>query len=415
MKLKWPIKSEFGKNVVKLVSGTAIAHVATFIATPFLTRLFSMQSLGDLQVFISTVMTFGVVASLKYEMAIVLPMEDEEGEKIAVLSLLALLLFTLIFTTILALAGDSILRYFNADSLQPYLYFIALGVFLFGLWQALQYILVRGKLFGVLARNKVAQIVATNILAVGLGLFWQHTVVLLVAQVAGYGIAAMIILRHSSIRFRFATKELLHLAWRYKKFPTVNTAMVFLNTLSLQLPVFMLSRYFGTEVVALYSMASRIVNIPLFMVGRSVQQVYFQSASEAMHKGREALLAVYKSTVKKLALFAMAPLGALLLFGPHIARIYFGPAYMEAGVYMQIVTFWMFFQFINSPISATFTIIDKQQVGFYLILLSLVLRLGAMMLFSDTARMMLLALSISAGMFYLSYNIAIYYFIKKLE
>ena len=81
MKIKWPIKSEFGQNVVKLVSGTAIAHIATFIATPFLTRLFSMQSLGDLQVFISTVMTFGVVASLKYEMAIVLPKEDEEGEK----------------------------------------------------------------------------------------------------------------------------------------------------------------------------------------------------------------------------------------------------------------------------------------------------------------------------------------------
>ena len=114
-------------------------------------------------------------------------------------------------------------------------------------------------------------------------------------------------------------------------------------------------------------------------------------------------------------MFAVVPLAALLLFGPQIAKLYFGPAYKEAGVYMQIVTFWMFFQFINSPISATFTIIDKQQIGFYLILLSLFLRLGAMMVFSDSARIMLSALSISAGMFYLTYNVAIYYFIKKIE
>jgi lipopolysaccharide exporter len=415
IKFKWPITSEFGANVVTLVSGTALAHLATFIATPFLTRMFSMQSLGDLQIFISTVMTFGVVASLKFEMAIVLPKQDDEADKIAVLSLVSLVLFSSSFTAVLVFAGDAILHFFKAESLHPYLYFIALGVFLFGLWQALQYILVRRKKFGVLARNKIAQVVVTNILAVGLGLFWQKTIVLLIAQLLGYGVAAVLILRHWPPRTCTGLKELARLAWRYKKFPTVNTAMVFLNTLSLQLPVFVLSRYFGTEVVALYSMANRIVNIPLFMVGRSVQQVYFQSASEAMHKGRDALLVVYKSTVKKLALFAIAPLGILLVFGPQIAKIYFGAAYAEAGVYMQIVTFWMFFQFINSPISATFTIIDKQQIGFYLVLLSLILRLAAMMVFSHSAREMLIALSIAAGLFYFAYNISIYYFIKRLK
>ena len=411
MKLKWPVTSEFGTNVVKLVSGTAFAHLATFIATPFLTRLFSMQSLGDLQIFISTVMTFGVVASLKFEMAIVLPKDDDEGEKIAVLSLASLLLFSLIFTLILALFGEKILEYFKADLLQPYLYFIALGVFLFGLWQALQYILVRGKKFGVLARNKVAQVAVTNILAVGLGLFWQQTIVLLIAQLIGYGVAALLILRLAPLR-KVGFRELANLAWKYKKFPTVNTAMVFLNTLSLQLPVFMLSKYFGTEIVALYSMANRIINIPLFMVGRSVQQVYFQKASESVHSGDDALLNAYMSTVKKLALFAIVPLGIFLIFGPQIAKIYFGAAYAEAGVFMQIVTFWMFFQFITSPVSQTFTIINRQEIAFYLIVGSLIARIAAMSFFSSSPRAMLVALSIVAGLFYLFYNFYIYLLIK---
>ena len=412
MKIKWPITSEFGINVVKLVSGTAIAHITTFIATPFLTRIFSMQSLGDLQVFVSTVMTFGVVASLKYEMAIVLPQEDDEGEKIALLSLFSLLFFSLCFTVLLALAGNSILGFFRASSLQPYLYFIALGVFLFGLWQALQYILVRKKEFGVLARNKVAQVVVTNILAVGLGIFWQKTIILLIAQLCGYGAAAFMILRLAPLHTRIDLKELAHLAWQYKKFPTVNTAMVFLNTLSLQLPVFMLSRYFGTEIVALYSMANRIVNIPLFMIGRSVQQVYFQSASEAFHRGGSALLNVYKSTVKKLAIFAIVPLILLLALGPQIAHVYFGAAYRQAGVFMQIITFWMFFQFITSPVSATFTVINRQEVAFYLIVASLILRFSAMALFSSSPKVMLFALSLSAGLFYIFYNLYIYLLIR---
>ncbi len=413
--LKLPIKSDFTKNVLKLMSGTVLAHVTTFVATPFLTRLFSMQSLGDLQVFVSTVMTFGVVASFKYEMAIVLPREDSEGEKIVILSLTALLLFSLLFTALLALAGDAILHFLKADTLQPYLYFIALGVFLFGLWQAMQYILVRRKHFGVLAGNKVVQLVATNVLAVGLGLFWQKTIVLLAAQLIGYGVASLFILRVANFGRHIEAREIARLAWKYKKFPFVNTGMVFLNTLSLQLPVFMLSRYFGTEIVALYSMANRIVNVPLFLVGRSVQQVYFQSASEAMHRGRQALLDVYKSTVKRLALFAVAPLGVLLVFGPQIAKVYFGPNYTEAGVYMQIVTFWMFFQFINSPISSTFTIMNKQEVGFVLIVSSLFLRFFAMALFSGSARQMLIALSVAAGLFYLAYNISIYFFIKRIK
>ncbi|MDZ7724806.1 MAG: oligosaccharide flippase family protein [candidate division KSB1 bacterium] len=414
--LKIPvIKSDFTRNVVKLFSGTAFAHVATFIATPILTRLFTKENLGDWQIFISTITTFGVIASLKYEMAIVLPKEDREGNDLALLSLLALLLFSVLFSMVLLFLGPDLLHWMNADSLQPFLHYIALGVFLFGLWQAVQYILVRRKRFGVLALNKVVQVASTQVLAVLFGVFWTSSQALLIAQVLGYLLASVIILRMHLVVYKTRLADLWRLAKQYRKFPTINTSMVFLNTLSLQLPVFMLSRFFGPEIVALYSMADRIVNIPLFMVGRSVQQVYFASASEAMHNSKEALIGVYKSTVQKLALFAVIPLLFILLLGPQFASLYFGSDFAEAGVYMQIITFWMFFRFINSPISSTFSIINRQEVGFYLIAASLILRLLAMFIFNQTPRSMLLALSITAGLFYLFYNISIYYFIKHAE
>ena len=409
------IKSDFTRNVIKLFSGTAFAHVATFVATPILTRMFTKESLGDWQIFISTIKTFGVVASLKYEMAIVLPKDDREGNDLALLSLLSLFLFSILFSIILFLSGPFVLKWMNAESLQPFLHYIALGVFLFGLWQAVQYILVRRKKFGTLAVNKVVQVASTQVLAVLFGVFWTSSQVLLIAQLLGYLLASIIVLRMHLLIYKTRLTDLWQLARTYKKFPTINTLMVFLNTLSLQLPVFMLSRFFGPEFVALYSMADRIVNIPLFMVGRSVQQVYFASASEAIHQGREALIGVYKNTVQKLAFFAVISLLFVILFGSRFSLLYFGTDFTEAGVYMQIITFWMFFRFINSPISSTFSIINRQEIGFYLILASLVLRITVMYLFNATPRSMLLALSITAGIFYLFYNIAIYYFIKYAD
>ncbi len=413
--LKLPrITSDFTKNVIKLMSGTALAHVATLVATPLLTRLFTKESLGELQLFISTITTFGVVSSLKYELAIVIPKDDDEGNAIAVLSLLSLLLFSLLFTLMLALVGEPFLRLFDAEALQPYLYFLALGVFLFGLMQSLQYVLVRHKRFGALATNKIVQVASTQILAVTLGFFSNAVEILLYTQVLGYLLAAMMILKMNVVLFRVPWSRLWHLARANKKFPTINTSMVFLNTLSLQLPVFMLSRYFSTEIVALYSMANRLINIPLFMVGRSVQQVYFQSASEAFHISKNRLLFVYKKTIARLAVIAIIPLVIVLLAGPWIASLYLGPAYREAGVYMQIITFWMFFQFINSPISQTFSIINRQEIGFYLIAISLVIRFLAMYIFKTSARQMLWALSIVAGLFYLAFNFIVYLAIKRI-
>lgn len=409
------IQSDFMRNVFKLFSGTALGHVATFIATPILTRLFLKESLGDWQIFISTITTFGVVASLKYEISIVLPKDDRQANDLALLSLLALFLFSIVFSIILVLFGSQILNWMNAESLHPYLHYLALGVFLFGLWQAVQYVLVRSKKFGVLAANKVLQVALTQILAVLFGVFWTSSQALLIAQILGYLFASVIILRMHLIMFHTNFATLWRLAREYKKFPTVNTSMVFLNTLSLQLPVFMLSRYFGPEIVALYSMADRMINIPLFMIGRSVQQVYFQSASEAMHESKEKLLDVYKSTIQKLALFVLLPLLVILFLGPQLASLYFGSDYTETGVYMQIMAFMMFFRFVSSPISSTFSIINRQEVGFVLIAVSLILRFVVMMLFHDSPRILILGYSMTAGLFYLFFTIAIYYFIKHMD
>ncbi|MDZ7369877.1 MAG: oligosaccharide flippase family protein [candidate division KSB1 bacterium] len=407
------IKSEFGKNVLKLISGTAAAHMIAFLLTPVLTRLYGKVDLGYWQLFVSTITTLGVVASLKLETAVVLPENEREAESVIAAAVAATLAFVAVLTLVLSIWGRQFLKMMKAEPLVPYKFALSLGVLLFAWVQLLQSILVRKKLFGVLALNKIIQIGSSMILAIALGLLYRSFRTLLITQLLGYALAGAALYRLSRLTLFLNFTDLKRTFIAYKKFPTVNTATFFLNTFSLQLPVFMLSRYFGAEQVALYSMANQMMNVPLFMIGSSVHQVYYQKAAEAYHRSADELAAVYKSTVKKLAIIGLAPVIVILAFGPLIASLYFGKSYMETGIYMRIITFWMYFQFINSPISGTFIILDRQEIGFILVAVSIIIRFAVMAVFHQSPRAMIAALSAAAGLFYLFYNLSIYYYIRR--
>ncbi|MFZ0390089.1 MAG: oligosaccharide flippase family protein [Calditrichia bacterium] len=410
------IKSDFTKNVLKLFSGTTLANGLTILILPILTRLYDKADFGNFQLLVSTIMIFSVVSSLKYEMAIVLPSDENEADHMVVLSLIVLVITTLFFAALFFLGGDIFLNLLNARNLKPYVFLISIGIFFSGLWQSVQYILIRKKEFGILSRNKVYQSSVTQGGAVALGVFSPSFLGLYISQMAGYLVAAILILKRKRIVWKEIRYEnLKKFAVKHKKFPLINTFMVFLNTLSLQLPVFMFSRYFNAEVVGLYMIANRVVNAPVSLLGKSVSQVYFQAASEACNLGGNKLLKIYKKTVKQLAGIGIIPVIVILFGAPVLVRLFLGEEWEEAGTYMQIIIIWVYFQFINMPISSTYSVMNRQEVGFYLILISLVVRFLAMFLFNSNPIEMLLAVSISAAAFYATYNLSIYYFIKRLK
>ena len=84
---------EFARNVIKLSSSSVFSSLFIFITLPIVTSLFTVSQLGEYQLLVSIITIFGVVASLKYEMAIVLPKDDETAMKVYKLCLYVLLIF----------------------------------------------------------------------------------------------------------------------------------------------------------------------------------------------------------------------------------------------------------------------------------------------------------------------------------
>ena len=80
--------SEFSKNVLKLLSSTVIASAVGLFTLPIITNIFAISDLGRYQLLVSIIGMLGVVASLRYDMAIILPKEDSEASEIFKLSFL---------------------------------------------------------------------------------------------------------------------------------------------------------------------------------------------------------------------------------------------------------------------------------------------------------------------------------------
>lgn len=408
------VGSDFNKNFFKVFSGASIASIISVIVIPISTRLYSPEQFGVFQQFASVVLVFSSISSFRYELAIVLPKKRQRSEAVTLLALICLLVSTLAYSLLFFFLGEWFLNYINAVSLVPYLILIPISIFVSGLFQICQFILVSSANYGRLSRNKVFSSLTNQSGIIGLGAIAPSAGGLAVSYMASQLVASILVLKtfnfQSLRKLRF--KYMLLLAKRYKKFPLVNSLNVFLNTMSLQMPVFLLGKYFNAEVVGIYMLANRLLELPLALISSSVAQVYMKSAADChnIHDGQ--LKELYLSTLKKLICIASFALIVVFIFADIAVDMIFGSEWINTSLFMQILIIYKFFQFLNSPLSSTFVIVNKQELALGLILVSIVARYFSMLVFKDTVESMLYAFTVSSALFYILFNYFMYRVIK---
>ena len=79
-------KSKFSKNVITLITGTALAQAVPIAITPILTRLYTPEDFGVFAVYMALSSILVVLVTGRYELAIVVPQKDEDAINIVALS-----------------------------------------------------------------------------------------------------------------------------------------------------------------------------------------------------------------------------------------------------------------------------------------------------------------------------------------
>lgn len=139
----------------------------------------------------------------------------------------------------------------------------------------------------------------------------------------------------------------------------------FINRLTNQLPVFMLSAFVGPAAVGLYNLAVRMLGLPIQLIGGAIGTVFKQRATEDFNKNKN-FKSVYVKTLKSLALVSLPMIIIILFFGPNLFGFVFGEEWQKSGVIAQILIVFFAMKLIVSPLSYGWYIVNKLDGSFYL-------------------------------------------------
>jgi len=390
------IKSSYLKNIATLMSGTLAAQVISLAAIPVITRIYDPTEFGAFSFLLSIATIIGLVSSLKYDQAIMLPKYKLDTEALVKLSFILTILVSLISFLLVIIFLDEINKAIEYES--ALVYFIPLLVFLIGSNQILFASNSKIRAYKKISLSRLCNTGSSSgVQILSKSLFDMNG--LFTGRLLGELINFIILLSRNTIpNFSFRNRELSRIlvnSIRYIKFPKFQSATVFINAISQNLPVILFTALFSPAIAGVFALTVKVLQVPISLVGSSTREVYYQAASK-LHAEGLSFADLYKKTTLTLAKLFLPALVIVLVWGDDCFAIVFGEEWRVAGNLAKLMIFWFFFLFINSPSIASFSILGLQKVQ----------------LKTEIASVIGRSSSILAGYyFYNSYEIAIVLFI----
>ncbi len=374
--IKENYKKKFVKNFFTLFTGSVIGQLILFAFIPLLTRMYSEELFGILFLFSSLTSILKIIASLRFELSIVLPEHDKQAINLLVIALIINILINLLFFFLIVLFYDVISTVYDGNNLGIWLYFVPLSSFFLGFFEILSYWNNRREDYKKISYAKISKsgiIVASQ---TSLRYISNSGNGLIAGSIIGQGFSAFLLffisLKSITYNLKYVSiRNCRVLVKKYKDVPLYNTLISGLNTLSNQIPFLLLGKYFGLEIVAFYGMAGKVIMTPTGMVAQSVGQVFYKTAADIVNKNGD-LYTFVKKTYLNLAKLIIIP-AVIIFISTFFFDFLFGKGWGDAGLYAAVMLPWISIAFLNRPVSWIITILNKQKIvsifDFFLLIL----------------------------------------------
>lgn len=354
----------FVKGVVALSGGTIGAQLIAIAVSPILTRLYTPDVFGVASVFLGLSTIFSILATWRYEIAIPQADSDTDAADLAALCAGLSLAMFVASAVIVWLFGPEIVAAFHLETLGQLIWLVPFFILVTGFYQLLTYWNYRQHAFSVVSKSllhkngwmSVGQVVGCRLEALGL----------LGGQLAGQILATIYLFVYSRGLFRFdvSREGVRRNALRFKKYPIFSTWSGVLGGAAWQVPILMFAALFSPVEAGLYSLAYRVVNMPTSLLGNAITSVFLPHAADA-HREQQlgGLLTQVHDVLARIGLPAAIVMGVV---APVLFSIVFGHQWHEAGLYVQLLAVMLYANFMYTPISTSFGIMDRQDVGLWL-------------------------------------------------
>jgi O-antigen/teichoic acid export membrane protein len=356
--------SEFTKNTAVLSLGTAFSQGIFIASMPILSRLYTPEDFGLLAVFVAISTIVATVITLRYETAILIPKNEDESISLVLLSAaLAVILGIVLALLMLAL---------------PELIKNSMGISLLNDWQVLAVLLGvmtaliaiatswynRKKAYLNIVKVRIGVSTITAVIGIGAGLYDFH-----VGMMAAQFIATLLVLGFVLIGLRSLLKN-----WRDVDFPSAAKKhdaapkyllpAALLDVVTLQLPILLIAAWFSGEESGQFSMAWKVLALPMALFGAAIGQVFFQKFSEVWPDAKAAQKLLFK-TWKTLFVIGFLPALIIMMFGEWLFKFFLGDAWGDAGRMAMILAPMLFIILISSPTSSSYLVLGMQRYSLF--------------------------------------------------
>lgn len=353
-------KSNFIQNIFTLSSGTFVSQLILFLATPFLSRLYTPENFGLLALYLSIVGIFWTISAGKYELAIVLPKKNKTAVELLFISIiLNAISFLLLLILILFL-----IKICKFDLNVIYL-FIPFGIIIESLISSFNQYNNRYKQYKYMSIIKVLRSIIVSLLQI---LFFYNGIINF-GLVWGFIIGAFIslvflVIPHYQLllnAYKTTTRiDLISTSKDFIRFPKFQAISTFLNAISQNSILLLLSFFYGPIIVGYYSLAHRTLKMPIVLISESVRQVFYKEGTD-LFNNQKKILKIFNKTTFMLLLISLPAILLVWQYLPYLFKIIFGDQWILTGQFSQILIFWFLFLFINPPTIATVQILSLQK------------------------------------------------------
>lgn len=351
-------RSDFGRNVAILMSGSIVAQVIPLIIAPILTRLYTPEEFGVYAVFFSVASIFTVIATARYEMAIMLPKSMQVSRYLVLTSISIAVFLSVISIVVILMSHQKINEYFGANVA----FLIPIIIVTAGVHQSLKVWLNRNKKYKEMSLNRVEQSFFSAGSQLILSAFNFGSLGLIVGQILGQVFASIRLGVISDICsfFRIKRSDVKRVIASFKMYlylikfgvPALLTSRAAQESLIVLIGYFM-----SAGVVGFISLLNRVISVPASVLGTNLGEVFYQKITETK---KNKSYPIVKAFVMRMLIIS-APLYMVIYFALKYTFVWvFGDPWQNALEFAPYLIVVAALSFVFSPISTLFNYFEVQ-------------------------------------------------------
>lgn len=378
------------KSIGLITSSLLVGAIITFIALPFLTRLYSVHDFGQYGVALAIVSVLSTIANLRLDQAQLVA--DDADQK-------SLIFEGSVFSFIFCILSAVVLSFFFDSSM---ILAICFGVLSNTVLQSLYNYKFAHEAEVFCAGLNIYRSLIVVVVQLSLPFFMS------ISLVNSYAVSSVIML--FTVLLYIVINGLYQVSWssykNYKDFIFSNTPHALLNSFSHNLPYYVVSHFIGYQAVGFYAIVERTLRVPINLMSQTIRQFFIRKFKHA-DSPREAL----KSSVF-LSLISLPFFALFFVLPESLYLMIFGQHWVGISLYFQILALGYWAVFCNPPSSAYLIAKRNSQQLFKLQIVELIIKFAlfaALYMLIDNKMYMLLAVPASL----IFYNFAILYVVWR--